>query len=71
VPALLPNEAEFLASPNSLKLYFPLLDELVDARVLEPCSRDIGRRRLRDGRGWDRTSDLPRVKRAQMGTGGD
>ena len=24
-----------------------------------------------NGRGWDRTSDLPRVKRAQMGTVGD
>jgi hypothetical protein len=26
---------------------------------------------LSHGRGWDRTSDLPRVNGAQMGTGGD
>ena len=28
-------------------------------------------RSARFGRGWDRTSDLPRVNGAQMGTGGD
>ena len=27
--------------------------------------------RGRNGRGWDRTSDLPRVKRERMATGGD